>query len=534
MIDKITALLTHPSAERRVAAAIVLGEIGAKEAAPALVAALEHNDAAVRVPVIEALGRIGAKVAVTKLLDATQSDAAVVRDAAVTSLRVFGEGIVADVKKRLVTANADGRRALEAVLAGLGSKEAFVTLLENLLAAAPDAAKAIALNARQSVKAAEREEKGRYVAALEKFLERKEVRKNTGALISALKLAGFVEDERALELLMAHAQDKKLDDPVRQEALLSLRFVIAKVRKQDVVVDTLLEIGETGSLLVARAALETLAMVSVPEASLKRLHKLAQHPDAERARVAVIELAKLPGVKAIEALTSVLAGADRNRAELVAQALVPRALEAVQPLAKVMLAIDDDDRAWLVQKLLRPHAKAIEKKTAKALLAKAIDAIKKEGRGFEATLALARLADPEATADALREVAASLAKGKSKERALNVFRILAKSEHATDEDRYLLATLELDGSRKDVHPSARAQDPALRTFERLIERGFDLGTALTKDRRIDLETKYYLGFHFSELRKPIGAELLEVVVAKAGKTKLGKMAKNRLKLDDVG
>lgn len=529
---KITGLLAHPSAERRVAAAIVLGEIGAKDAAPALLQALDKNDVAVRVPVIEALGQIGSKSAVPKLLDATQSEAAVVRDAAVTALRVFGESIVSDVKKRLDGANADGRRALEAVLAGLGSKEAFATLLENILAAkTPDAQKAIALNARASIKGAERDEKGRYLATLEKFTERKDVRKDAGALLAALKLAGFLEDERAEALLLAHATDKKLPEPVRQEALLSLRFVLAKVKKQAPVIETLLELGEKDSLLVARAALETLALVQVPEGALKRLYKLAQHPDAERARVAVIELGKMQGDKALEALIDVLTDADRGRAELVAQALAPRAEEAALPLAKAMLKIEDGDRAWLVQKLLRPHAQKIDKKTAKALLARTVSAIK-EGGGFEASLQLARAADPEGTADALRDVAASLAKGKNKERALNVFRILAKSEHATDDDRYLLATLELDASKKDVHPSARAQDAALRLFERLYERGFDLEGALSRDRRIDLESKFYLGFHFSELRRPIGAALLEAVAQKAGKTKLGKIAKNRLKLMD--
>jgi HEAT repeat protein len=530
VLAKIATLLEAPSPERRVAAAIVLGEVGAKESAPALIAALDRSDVAVRVPVIEALGKIGAKAAVPKLLDASQAEAAAVRDAAVVALRAYGETIVTDVKKRMAGAHADGRRALEAVLAGLGSKEAFTSLLDNILAAQPDAAKAIALNARPTIKGAEREEKGRYLAALEKFSARKDVRDNPGAMIAALKLGGFLEDERAEAWLLAHAKDRKLPDGVRQEALLSLRFILGRVKKQEPIIETLLELGEKDSLLVARAALETIALTKVPEALLKRLHKLAQHPDGERARVAVLELAKMPGHKPLEALAGVLETADRSRAELVAQAIGPRAEEAAALLAKTLLAVDDDDRAWLVQKLVRPYAAKLDKKTAKALLQKAVQAIKADGSGFEATLALARQADPEGTAEALREVAASLSKGKNKQRALNVFRLLAKSEHATDEDRYLLATLELDASKKDVHPSARAQDPALRVFEKLHERGFDLEKALAKDRRIDLETKYYLGFHFSELRRPVGAALLESVAEKAGKTKLGKMAKNRLKL----
>ena len=41
---------------------------------------------------------------------------------------------------------------------------------------------------------------------------------------------------------------------------------------------------------------------------------------------------------------------------------------------------------------------------------------------------------------------------------------------------------------------------------------------------------YYVGFHFAEAKKPLGEELLEEVVKKGGRTKVGKMAKNKLAL----
>jgi hypothetical protein len=41
---------------------------------------------------------------------------------------------------------------------------------------------------------------------------------------------------------------------------------------------------------------------------------------------------------------------------------------------------------------------------------------------------------------------------------------------------------------------------------------------------------YYVGFHFVEGRHPLGRELLSEVVKKAGRAKVGKMAKNKLAL----
>ena len=66
----------------------------------------------------------------------------------------------------------------------------------------------------------------------------------------------------------------------------------------------------------------------------------------------------------------------------------------------------------------------------------------------------------------------------------------------------------------------------------LLRGGFDVAKALRKDRALELEHLYYVGFHFSELDHPVGDELLEEVVKKGGRSKVGKMAKNKLALSD--
>ena len=42
-----------------------------------------------------------------------------------------------------------------------------------------------------------------------------------------------------------------------------------------------------------------------------------------------------------------------------------------------------------------------------------------------------------------------------------------------------------------------------------------------------------MGFHFTELDHPLGEELLEEVVKKGGRTKVAKMAKNKLALAEA-
>ncbi|HVU52870.1 MAG TPA: hypothetical protein VHL80_19445, partial [Polyangia bacterium] len=124
-----------------------------------------------------------------------------------------------------------------------------------------------------------------------------------------------------------------------------------------------------------------------------------------------------------------------------------------------------------------------------------------------------------ATAGALREAGARLRKGKP-ERALAALRALGRAPDATPDDGYAWATLELAAGRRDE---------AFTIFGQLAERGFDLAAALRRDRGLDAEARYQIGFHFAERRHPVGEEILSAVAEAAGRTKVGQMARAKLK-----
>jgi hypothetical protein len=144
-------------------------------------------------------------------------------------------------------------------------------------------------------------------------------------------------------------------------------------------------------------------------------------------------------------------------------------------------------------------------------------------------LDVVRDADPDAVAKALRDLGMKLRK-KGDEKARTVLGLLCRSDRATDDDRYILASIDLAKSSKDTRPAARATDESLRQLQQLLSRGYDIATALRKDRALGPEEMYYVGFHFVEGRHPLGRELLSEVVKKAGRAKVGKMAKNKLAL----
>ena len=95
-----------------------------------------------------------------------------------------------------------------------------------------------------------------------------------------------------------------------------------------------------------------------------------------------------------------------------------------------------------------------------------------------------------------------------------------KASSRRPDDGYAWATLELSAGRRDE---------ALTIFGQLAERGFDLAAALRRDRGLDPEARYQIGFHFAERRHPGGEEILTAVAAAAGRTKVGKMARAKLR-----
>jgi hypothetical protein len=151
-------------------------------------------------------------------------------------------------------------------------------------------------------------------------------------------------------------------------------------------------------------------------------------------------------------------------------------------------------------------------------------------QGWQTPLELAREAAPDKTAKALKELYDKLKRRKPPERATRVLRILCRGEMASHDDRYQLASRLLAESHRDTSSAARRGDASLGELQRLLNSGYDGVKALTKDRSVDLDDLYYVGFHFIEEGHPAGEDLLNAVVKKAGRKKIAKMAKNKLAL----
>jgi hypothetical protein len=547
-IDKIVALLSSDAVERRIAAAIVLGEIRAKGIAvvDALTATLDTGIALLQRHALEALARVGAKRAVPKILPlfASTRDEEV-RRAAVAAVVSVGEDILPTLRARIATANGDEKRAIDAVLAALGGKDAFEALLEGLGASDAEAAKAAAIAVRQRVKDADARQRRSYFAQVQKFLEKSAKRGGSpGAVAAGVKILGYLEDERALPSLIELTKRDKNPPPVRQEALIALRFVLGKNaegKALDALAAALVDAAQDTDRALAQTALHTLAGMPLPPEAMRRLEKLVVHSDLERARFVMEMLGRQEGADSAKLLVHVLATTtDKRRAELAASCLrvheegrpvtTPSVrLDAVPALAKALLDASDPDRAWLLRSVLRPSATKLTPALRKQLLDAALKRLGAGQGHWEPLLAAARDADARTVVAPLRALAQKLRKS-DPDRALAVLRILGHGEAIGDEDRYALAVAELARGSRDTRAAARAGNEALRLFGTMLDRGTDVAAMLRKDRTLELEDLYFLGFHFAEEKQPLGEELLKLIVERGGRAKIAKMAKSKLAL----
>jgi hypothetical protein len=369
---------------------------------------------------------------------------------------------------------------------------------------------------RQRLKDADARERKRTLEQALKLLGEK--KSSAATRLAACKVLGYLGEPAAAARLLTVAQSKD-DENVREEAVIALRLVSGKALSAKTV-EALVTIAEKAPLRVARAALYSLASGAVPAKLGRRLGKLAGHGEAARALIAVELLGAIPGAESANALAQTLIETDeRARAEAAANALAKRP-EAGTALAGALVATRDRDRAEMVAHLLRPHLAKVERKSARKIVKSAVARLEGEDPSAESILQVARTVDAESTAKALRDLAGQLKKARKPERALRVLRVLGRSREAAPDDGYALAALELTHGLKDE---------AFTVIGQLADQGFDVGTALRKDRSLEDRHRYEIGFHFIERDHPLGEETLTLVAESAGRSKLGQMARAKLK-----
>jgi len=525
---------------KRAAAAIVLGELGDSSAPviDALGALLRQELAALQRPAVEAIANLGAGATVLEdLLPLLGSRDAEVRRAASEAVATAGASVVPKLKARLVEAPPPERRAIEGILSRLGGKAAFGLLLERIRED-PEGARAVAATLRKQVESADARERRTYRAQAEAFLTEHGGDPNAAtAVATAVKVLGLLEDAATLPMLVSLVRSEDHRPMVRTEAALALRFALGLPKKQrSKAVDALARAMVAHDRTLAQSAMLTLDAAPFDGTVAEAFGAAARHADITRANLAIRKLGNEDDAGAAEVLAELVARGDRQRSELAADALQARFEEGADPaplLAPLIAAFSDighPERATRIRGLVRPHLGLLDAKGKRALRKAAVQGVLDDARGWRDAMRLAFEADPKGTAKALREEVAKARKGRKKERESALLAALTREHAATPEEQLRVAVLALAQSKLDTRPAMRERDHALQLLDALDQAGVEVAKALVKERSVELEQLYYVGFHFAEEGATLGEELLEHVAKKAGRKKIGKAAKNKLRL----
>jgi hypothetical protein len=226
-----------------------------------------------------------------------------------------------------------------------------------------------------------------------------------------------------------------------------------------------------------------------------------------------------------------LGDADYRKRDVAASSLrkIP---EARNTLIKELTTCEDPSKAWSIAELLPSFEGKWRQDTLELLWKRLQEAIGSEQRIQTAYLHILKKADAEFAYAKLAEQAGKLVKAKKYKEAVGFLTPLKDFPAFKPENKFQLALAQL---KLHTHTLAtNRQHPALELFTDLYRSSsFPVFETLRKEKNLAPEDYFALGFSLVERsgqERGLGIDLLEHVAEKFPRNKIGKSAKNKLKL----
>ncbi len=359
-----------------------------------------------------------------------------------------------------------------------------------------------------------------------------QARGHRSRVIAAAKLFGALGDPAARKPLFAMLSARE-SNAVRAQALAGLaRCLHGKqltVREIDTLLPLLDEDDEAGIL---RPAVRLLEDQAIDRRHLARINHLAESPQPVVKRFAVQKLGAFDSTAVVNTLIGYLTDDSYARRDQATASLktLPGARAA---LMKEFLACDDERKAWTLADILLLHDRKWKPHTRAALWKKLEGALdRREDRLYAAYFHFLNTLDGGWVAEQVRRRAERLRKSQRFAQCARWLGLL-KDSPAWDADTqyaFAIATLKTHRHRSAV---ARRRDAALDTLRVLGDSPFTLSDHLRRERVLTPEELYYVAFNLAEQRgesQGVARDLLTHLAAKHGRTKIGKAARNKLKL----
>jgi len=521
--------------ETRRAAALVLGEVGTRDAelTAELLALLDEPDADLRTHAMGAIGKLRIDAALPKLLERVGEGGREADAAALAAARLGAKGVRA-LQEAMPRLAPGLRRRIASALAAAGTAGAETAALDALLDNDPGVVDAAARSLSAEIPTLDRSHRKALADHLLDLLaDRQAGSLSLATQTAAVRLLAALGDDRAAPVFWDRAAPPHPTE-LRAAALQALgKFAAAPSRDQ---LRLLLACAAERDFHLAAPALMLLRAVPVEARLLAEWLTLLDAPDVAARRAGLEKLAGRDTAAVAAALIRQLRHPDRAWRE-EALAHLAKLSEGRKALVGALLGAETPDEAWQLARAQAALARDYPPALRQQVFDQARAYLEAGDRRAEPLLFLLREAEPRELRDRLEERALALRKKKDYDRALTYLRLLARDPACAAAVRLELAAVGLKLSPRDLSADARAADPCLQQFASLIHSHEAEATAfLEKAKWLEPEDLFYLGFHFAEKdrqQREFGGTALRLLVKRSPKSKLAKDARTKLKREGL-
>ena len=529
----VIGLITGTDVEARCAALLVLTHLKADDerVVRAVGEAINGKNAIVRDFAVGYFEHVRPRAAVAYLLPLLDSHEEHLRERTVTILVAYGAPAVSAVKPLLRDAP---RRRLNAIidLCARVRSSAALDILFTLMASDDFDTNRVACDALITTVP------GLDAKARSDLFDRTDdlavsAKGQRTAVVAAAKLFGTLGEAKARRRLFGML-DKKEPHAVRTHALGALVPCLRGQKLATSEIEALLPLlDEDDEAGILRPVIQLLEEQTLERSYLAQLNKLAESPQPMVKRFAVQKLGGFDSGAVVKTLIGYLTDDSYSRRDQATTSLkkLPAARTA---LMKELLESDDERRAWTLADILLVHDRSWRRDTTDALWKKLQGALEeRDDRLYSAYFHFLNALDGAALVARVRARADVLRKKKDFAATAKWLGLLKDSPAFDAEAKFALAVAELKSHRHALAATIRRHDTALELLRGLAHSTFATAEQLRKERALTPEELFYVAFNFAEgdaEEKATARELLAHLATKHGRTKIGKAAKNKLRL----
>jgi HEAT repeat protein len=464
----------------------------------------------------------------TQLLDDSDKET---QERAVRLLSAAGQGAVQPLMQQAAEASRPWQLNAARVLCAVRGKAALKGLLQLLRSGNDEFNKSVCDLMTPVLREMASAEQEAFYGEVEAFAASLDAKQQRPALISALRLLGQLGRPQARRWLFKFIGAEQ-PSAIRSHALVALLHCL---RQQELRKDehaklfALLEESEFSEVM--RLALELLDAHDLPDDSRTLLSRLMQSPHTEVQKFALRKMGDFGTPATVRTLLEQLGDPDYRRRDVAARSLrkIPEARAA---LIKELLACEDASKAWSMVELLASFEGKWRQDTLDALWKQLQKAIEDDDRIQSAFLHLLKQANAEFAYAQLAANGARLVRAKKYKEAVGFLTPLKEFADFKPEHQFPLALAQLKLHAHTV--ATHRQHPAVVLLSELHRNSaYPLFEALKKEKSLTPEELFALGFTFAERsgdERNLGTDLLQHVASRFPRNKIGKSARNKLKL----